>query len=160
MEDPMLTLDLVPHLGVGPILLGSARAEARVVLLALGFPLEPGGDSVDHFCQSAIQIEYGPDDRVSFIGLSCHERFTVSYQDRSVFALSAPDVFALMAASERSASHTYQEYEYCFPDQIITLWNADEQYDRLGGESRPVWAQVGLGDKTYLAAIAAIRGKA
>src|SRR5690606_25192467 len=43
----------------------------------------------------------------------CHERFTVSYQGRSVFALSAPDVFALMAASERSASHTYQEYEYC-----------------------------------------------
>ena len=156
----MLTLDLVPHLGAGPILLGSARAEAREVLLALGFPLESRGDSVDHFCQSAIQIECGPGDRVSFIGLACHERFAVSYQGQSVFALSAPDLFALIAASERSDSHTYEDYEYCFPDQIITLWDADEQYDRLGNESRPVWAQVGLGDKTYLAGIAAVRGKA
>ena len=155
----MVVLNLVPHSGAGPVLLGSSRGQAREALLALGFPLEWSRDSTDYFCESAIQTDCGPDDRVSFIGLSCHERFTVEYQGKNVFALSAPEVFALISASESSDSHTYEDYEYCFPDQIITLWDADEQYDRLGNESQPVWAQVGMGDQAYAAAIAAIRGK-
>lgn len=155
----MVVIDLVPHSGAGPILLGSTRVQAREAVASLGFPLKSSRNSLDYFCEASIQIEYGPDDRVWFIGLSCHERFTVQYRGQNVFVLPAPQVFALIAASERSGAHTYESYEYCFPDQIITLWDADEQYDRLGKESNPVWAQVGIGDEAYVAAIAALRGK-
>lgn len=155
----MVVFNLVPHHGAGPVLLGSSRQQARDALLALGFPLEHFKSSVDYFCQGAIQIECEEDGSVSFIGLCCHERFTVQYQGINVFALSAPDLFALIAASETSGPHTYDDYEYSFPDQIITLWNADEQYDRLGDESKPVWAQVGLGNQAYVDAIVAIDGK-
>ena len=40
--------------------------------------------------------------------------------------------------------------------QIMTLWQADTQYDYLGSESRLVWAQVGLGNERYLASISKI----
>ncbi|WP_139213161.1 hypothetical protein [Pseudomonas kilonensis] len=45
-----------------------------------------------------------------------------------------------------------------FPNQILTLWDADEQYDRQGGERREVWGQVGIGTSAYMAAIRAIKG--
>ncbi|EPJ81519.1 hypothetical protein CFII68_18785 [Pseudomonas sp. CFII68] len=45
-----------------------------------------------------------------------------------------------------------------FPNQILTLWDADEQYDRQGGERREVWGQVGIGTNAYMAAIRAIKG--
>ena len=158
----MVVIDLIPHSGAGPILLGNSRVQAHEALSALGFPLEHSRGLLDYFCEASIQIEYSPDERVWFIGLSCHKRFTVQYQGKNVFALAAPDLFALLAASENSGPHTYVSYEYFFPDQIITLWDADEQYDCLGNESKPVWAQVGIGGQDYAAAIAAIaadRGK-
>lgn len=155
----MIVFNLSPRVGAGPVFLGASRAQTREDLSALGFALEHSRGPADYFCESSIQTECSPDGRVWFIGLSCHERYTVQYQGKNVFALAAPDLFALIAASEISESHTYEPYEYCFPDQIITLWDADEQYDRLGNESKLVWAQVGIGDQSYAAAIAAIRSK-
>lgn len=155
----MVTLDLIPHSGAGPILLGSLRAEVREVLSTLGFPLEDSRGSLDYFCESSIQIEYSPEGHVWFIGLSCHQRYTVQYKGKDVFALEAPEIFALIAASETFKLHAYNSYEYCFPDQIITLWDADEQYDRIGNASKPVWAQVGVGDQCYVEAISALRGE-
>ena len=40
--------------------------------------------------------------------------------------------------------------------QIVTLWNADEQYDQRRGGERIVWGQVGLGNDAYLRAIEAL----
>ena len=155
----MIIFNLTPRAGVGPVLLGSLRAQAREALSALGFPLEHSRGPLDFFCESSIQTECSPEGRIWFIGLSCHERYTVQYQGKNVFALAAPELFTLVAASEISDTHEYESYEYLFPDQIITLWDADEQYDRLGNESKPVWAQVGVGDQSYATAIAVSRGK-
>jgi hypothetical protein len=64
-----------------------------------------------------------------------------------------------MATSDDSGSHEFDRYEYRFPNQILTLWDADEQYDHQGGEGREVWAQVGIGNHAYMAAIDAIKNK-
>ena len=155
----MHVLQLTPHQGVGPVLLGGSRTEAREALSALGFPLEHSRGALDYFCESSIQVEYGPDNHVWFIGISASRRFTAQFQGKDVFSLAALDLFALAAASDNSGSHTFTSSEYCFPNQLITLWDADEQYDRQGNESRPVWAQVGIGSSAYAAAVAAIPGK-
>ncbi|MCK9740495.1 hypothetical protein [Pseudomonas syringae] len=64
-----------------------------------------------------------------------------------------------MAASDDSGSHEFDRYEYFFPNQILTLWDADEQYDRQGEEELEVWGQVGIGNDAYVAAIEAIEKK-
>jgi len=159
MEKQNLEFELMPHKGIGPILLGSSRSQARETLSAIGFPFESSRGSLDYFCEASIQVEYGADDKVWFIGVSAHERFIVRYQGKNVFELSANNFFALVAASESSGPHTFTTCEYCFPDQIITLWDADEQYDHFGSESKQIWAQVGIGNRAYASAIAAIRDK-
>ncbi len=106
-----------------------------------------------------MQLSYGPSDEVWFIGVSGNLEFTFMFKGSDVFALPATEVFSLMAASDNSGPHDFTSYEYCFPNQILTLWDADEQYDLQEGETREVWGQVGIGNDAYLAAIRAIKKK-
>ncbi|WP_092168639.1 MULTISPECIES: hypothetical protein [unclassified Pseudomonas] len=155
----MPAFEILPLEAIGPVRLGVARSVARQAMAAIGFPLEHSRNSVDYFCESCMQVSHGPNDEVSFIGVSGNPNVTFVFKGIDVFRHSAIDVFSLMAASDNSGSHEFSRYEYLFPNQILTLWDADEQYDRQGGESRKVWGQVGIGNSAYLAAISAIKTK-
>ncbi|GAA5497143.1 hypothetical protein SAMN02745181_3658 [Rubritalea squalenifaciens DSM 18772] len=124
----------------------------------VGFPLERDNGSMDYCCSSSIQVEYGDDDLVDFVGTSYDERMLVTYKGQNVFKLNARELFEFINAHEDDPSE-YTDYEYVFPSQIVTLWDADSQYDYLGGEQKPVWAQVGVGTESYLRAINAIHDR-
>jgi hypothetical protein len=112
------------------------------------------------FFDSALQIEFGDSGRAHFIGVSNHPALLCLYEGRDVFNLAAPELFRLIASKEQAGAHTYSPLEYLFPQQIVTLYEADEQYDRKGNGSRPVFAEVGVGNAEYLAAVNAIGGGA
>jgi hypothetical protein len=137
-----------PHSGFGPILLGSLQNEVRASMEAAGFPPQATHGESDYFCGSAVQVEY-TDGRATFIGISSCGDFDAVYRGINVFDLPAKEVFDLMAACEPSGAHIFDEYEHYFPDQVMTLWNADTQYDQIRDESRLVWAQVGIGNAEY-----------
>ncbi|MDR2165530.1 MAG: hypothetical protein LBO79_07925 [Zoogloeaceae bacterium] len=143
MQAALPVLDIRPLEGIGPMRLGESRAAVRLALAAFGFPLESSHGPLDYFCDAAIQTECGPDERLWFIGVSAHivRRFSVRFQRQDVFALSAPELFALMAVADHSGPHKFNVYEYCFPRQILTLWDVDAQYDLQGGKRRAVWNQ-------------------
>lgn len=159
MNIPLPTLEICPLVGVGPLRLGVERSRARDALSALGFHLESSRGASDFFCDHAIQVEYSPDGVVWFIGISASERFMAFYLGHDVFDLPAQDLFTLAAAADNSGVHGFSSQEYCFPKQILTLWDADEQYDRKGNEERLVWAQIGVGSSGYAAAVAAIESQ-
>ena len=151
-------LDLVPHVGIGPLHLGMTVAEADEALRPLvGAGVRKSHWSVNYFFDAALQFELGESGRIQFIGLAEHPKVLCRYHGHDVFDTPAPELFALVAARE-SGRHLYRDAEYLFPDQIVTLYEADEQYDRKGNKSRPIWDQVGVGNSEYLAAIRAIRG--
>ena len=60
--------------------------------------------------------------------------------------------FAFLAELD-GGDHQFTAAEYLFPRIIVTLWEADLDYDHLGGQSRPVFAEVGVGNAAYLEAI-------
>lgn len=155
----MQELKIIPHVGIGPILLDDSRENVRSALATIGFDLESSRERVDYFAEAAIQVEYGADDCADFIGVACQHDYSVTYFGTNVFDMVAEDVFALIAARDASGEHAYDQSGFVFPNQIVTLWEADEQYDRLGGEERLIWGQVGLGNKRYLDAINAIRSR-
>lgn len=154
----MPIFEIFPLQAIGPVRLGATRMETREVMAAIGFPLEAALGHLDYFSSNAVQISYGIDETVIFIGLSGSANFKVIFKGFDVFNLAAADLFSLMAEADNSGPHEFNSYEYCFPNQILTLWDADEQYDRDGGETRPIWSQVGVGNNAYLAAVAAIEG--
>ncbi|MCM2458955.1 hypothetical protein HGO40_00300 [Pseudomonas sp. CG7] len=153
----MQVFEILPLEAIGPVRLGAARATARQKMAAIGFPLEHSQDRIDYFCESCVQVSHGPNDEVSFIGVCGNPNVTFMFKGVDVFAHSATHVFSVMAASDNSGQHEFSSYEYLFPNQILTLWDADEQYDRQGGESREVWGQVGIGTSAYMAAIRAFK---
>jgi hypothetical protein len=155
----VLTFEIIPLDSIGPLKLGVTRAEAREAMRAMGFPLESARESLDYFHHSCIQTECGTDGNVEFIGISSSPEITVSYKGLDVYSLPAPELFSFIADHDASGTHIYNTYQYLFPNQVITLWDADEQYDRQGEETRPVWAQVGIGNSAYLEAIKAIKSK-
>lgn len=156
MKPTLPILDISPHQGIGPVCLGDSRCVARDALAAIGFPLESSNGPTDYFGQAAIQTECDEQGLVWFIGLSQSEQYLARYQGVDVFALAAAELFLLIASADDSGAHEYTDSEYLFPGQIITLWDADEQYDRQGNEMRPVWAQVGIGNPAYVEAVSAL----
>jgi hypothetical protein len=155
----MHQFEITPHIGIGPIHLGATRETIRAALTSLGFALKSSRGSIDYFASAAIQVEYGGDDHADFIGVSCHRDYSLIYYGTNVFDTVADQIFALMSDRDNSGSHVFDRSGFVFPNQIVTLWEADEQYDRLGGEQRPIWAQVGLGNQRYLDAIRKIRSQ-
>ena len=146
----MHEFQIEPHVGIDPVRLGASRSEARAALSSIGFPLENARGALDYFCEAAIQVEFDEQQRADFIGFSCHQAFTIFYRGVNVFDTPAQDLFAVIAERDGSGAHSFRAAGYCFPSQIMTLWYADSQYDRLGGEQRVIWAQVGLGSSDYL----------
>jgi hypothetical protein len=145
----MQNFSIIPHTGIGPILLGMPQAKVREIMSALGMPLSSGDD---YFCNNAIQVEY-TDGTVSFIGVySEPESFEITYNGVNVFDTKSKELFALINKNEPK-SQAYDEDECLFESQIITLYEADKQYDYYQNGKRAIYSQVGLGDARYLKAV-------
>lgn len=145
----MKRLNLEPLVGVGPIKLGATRGDIRSAMSAFGFPLESDRSSMDYFADAAIQVEYEEDGTASFIGISSDPGLELFLDGRDLFDLDAKEVFELLARLDGTGRHEFSESDYVFPSQIVTLYEADPQYDRKRGETRAVWGQIGCGDARY-----------
>jgi hypothetical protein len=147
-------LELLPGIGVGPIRLGMKRADVRAAMKAVGLPSFTERGSSDFF--DALQVEY-TDDTASFIGVSWSPTFTCSIYGVSPFDTSARELFSLLA-KRNGGTHHFNEDEYLFPNIIVALYEAAEQYNHTHG-TRPPWGQVGVGDARYLAAVGEPRAR-
>jgi hypothetical protein len=147
--------ELTPRRGMGPVLLGMSRDDVRAAMSSAGFPCltpESTGKALDYFCANALQVEYDSNGAASFIGAACSESFLVTYFGLDVFDATAHTVFAAIAQRE-TAPHAFTPLRYTFREQIVTLYEANKQYDHRGDRKRVVWGQIGCGSPSYLAAI-------
>jgi hypothetical protein len=144
-------LELVPQRGVGTVRLGMTRDEVREALAALDpTPLLPSSntDTIDRYCEDAIQVELDGDGRVQFIGTSPHPLILLRFQGIDLFDTAARKVFDLLAEADRSGEHTFSKAEYLFPNQIVALREADRKHDPRG-RRRDVWGVIGVGNRAY-----------
>lgn len=159
----MHDLVIIPRDSVGPFKLGSSRDEVRAAAAAAGITQSSERDHMDYFLQNAVQVEYS-DGAAHFIGVSPGmDGYRVLYRGVDLSDISAAELFELAAEADGSGPHVFNEYEYCFPNQILTLWEADDQYDRVrrrtGEPRRVMWAQVGVGTPKYVEAIERINAQ-
>ncbi|WP_259696913.1 hypothetical protein [Pseudomonas brassicacearum] len=157
LKTAMHVFEISPRKSIGPVHLGASRSAVRQALADMGFVLENSHGRSDYFCAACLQVEYSDEGVAQFIGISGGSEISFTYKGVDVFSIAATELFSLIAAADCSGSHEFNQYEYCFANQIITLWDADEQYDRQGGEEREVWGQVGIGSEQYLSAVEMLR---
>jgi len=144
--------EIEPHHGIGPVKLGMSRAEVKVLFGSENYCNTNG--EIDFYLESSLQIEF-VDNKADFIGVFYCPDHTVSYKGMNVFDTEAKKLFEFIALGE-SCNHEYNTAEYLFPDQIISLWEADKQYDYIGSHKRLIRGQIGLGTQDYLKAINAL----
>lgn len=156
-----MVFDIEPHRGIGPISFGMSRAAVAKAMAGCG-----GGKPVkrsmeiDCFFENAFQVSYGDDDKADFIEVCSGIKPDARFDGQDVFDLHADDLLNLIRLHEKEDPQLSQpEDSYTFSGLILALWGRDEQYDYKGKEQRPVFATVGVGAPTYLAAIREIRGK-
>ena len=154
-----MILELQPHGGAGPFCLDKPRAAVRVAAREAGLPLSAERNGLDYFASNAIQVEYGPDGNSEFIGVSLLRPgvFTLTFLGLDLFDAPAEEVFDMFARADGTLTSPYDAEGCTFPRLIVTLWEAEEQYDRIrranGLPLRPVWAQIGLGTPGHLQAV-------
>lgn len=141
--------EITPHHGIGPVKLGMGREKVNGILGSENYNGSNG--VIDYYFDNALQIEF-EDNIAEFIGISYHPNYTVTYKGVNVFNTEAKELFELIASNE-DEKHEYDSLEYLFPNQIVTLWGADEQYDQISSGSRLIWAQVGIGTQRYLQSV-------
>lgn len=151
-----LAFDMIPHVGLGPVHLGADRAAVRASLARVGVSLTATRGSVDYFADSALTVDYR-NDGACFLGVASGAPFLCRIDGIDPFDIAADALFAHLAEQD-GGHHEYDEYEYIFPSRIVTLWDADTQYDRrrraAGREDlRVIWGQVGIGNADYLEAL-------
>jgi hypothetical protein len=118
-------------------------------------------EETDCFFKNAFQVSFGDDGKADFIEVCSGIAADVQFDGRDVFDVHADELLGLIRAYEHEDSELSEpDDSYTFSGLILTLWGRDEQYDYKGGEQRPVFATVGVGAPSYLAAIRAIHRKA
>jgi hypothetical protein len=148
-----------PHRGIGPVSFGMTRSDVIAAVAACG-----GGSPVARnketacFFDNAFQVSFGDAGRADFIEVCSGISVEVRFDGRDVFDIHADDLLALIRGHEQEdPALSDPDDSYIFAGLILTLWGRDEQYDHEGGEQRPMFAKVGVGALSYLAAIRAIR---
>jgi hypothetical protein len=156
----MALFELVPQLGIGPFHLGLPRAEIRARAAVAGLELQDERGQIDYFgAENSIQVEYDDAGRAWFVGASNSPAlFKVIFEGRDLFDTPAKDVFSLFGRRESSTVPLFAKGGHTFPDQVVTLWEAEDQYDHIRRENgqalRLIWAQIGVGNTDYLTATA------
>ena len=94
----MITFNVIPLVGVGPVHFGMSRQEVRDALdvPVLSFTKGPSPTTpVDAFLENAFQVFYDEDDYVGFIELSRSGPFTVLYKGTSIFETTAEELLEI-----------------------------------------------------------------
>ncbi|MCP4360701.1 MAG: hypothetical protein GY796_22055 [Chloroflexi bacterium] len=148
-----LKLELTPGQGCLPIRLGILRQFSRIEMENIGLPPADSHGSLDYYHNNSIQIAFDDDDRSSFIGIATDKEIELLFRGHDLFKMPAREVFNIISKFETDNSVEFNEDGCIFPGQIITLWEADDQYDWYTDGTTETWGQIGVGSETYLKAI-------
>jgi hypothetical protein len=147
-EEHMPTFEIQPQTGVGPVKLGMTRPQVRDAMYAY---VDSGLDQashpkLDYAFGNSFQVEYDDAGYARFIGVGFYSECGCDYtfRGRHIGEYSAAELFQLLAQLDGDPSQEFNDSEYYFPNIGMNVWEADTQYDYLGGESRPVYGQVGV----------------
>lgn len=148
-----MRFEIEPHVGIAPIRFGMSRADVvwEMTKIGGGNPVAKS-NGIDCFFNNAFQVSYR-DGTVEFIEVYNEPDHTFILAGLDVFDAPADQLVARLEALDSVDSELSDKCSYCFSNLIVSLWEADEQYDRKGGETRPIFGAVGIGDDRYLAAI-------
>jgi hypothetical protein len=154
-----MQFEIIPHKGIGPVDLKMNREKVLKLMDQLsGGPPVRRHNSIDCFFQNSFQISYNEQGLVEFIEVGNNPEFVYLFEGLDVFDVPAKKLLQhIKQFDSPDPELSIEGHEYLFPSLILTLWDIGSQYDHRGGQKRPMFAAIGIGDLNYLKAIRAIK---
>ena len=149
----MLTYEVQPHRGVGPVMLGMERMRVHEVMpeSPCSFKKTPVSEyETDAFHQSGFQVFYGGDSpRVEYIELSRDCGFSVFYRKIDVFGTPASELVDLLSRDAAiDQSNPEHGYSYSFPELDLCVWRSVIP-DSASDEEGRRFDTIGIGVEGY-----------
>jgi len=154
-----MRFEIIPHKGIGPVLLGMNRSEVITIMAGIGGGSpESRSDLTDCFFENSFQVSYNDQGKVEFIEIANDPQHEFILWDRDVFDQTAHETLShIMQFDSADPELSEGENNFFFSSLILTLWDIDEQYDHKGGQKRPMVGAIGVGDQNYLSEIRNIK---
>ncbi len=141
-----IDLELMPHKGIGSLLLGATKAQVAAALHGLRIKdTQENASGQLHALENTIEIEFDSMGRVWFIGIFDHPMVKLTFGDESLFDNPARKSFQKLSLADGTEDIPFSSDEVLLPKLIVKLWDAK----RVDDDAEEIWTQIGLGTPAY-----------
>jgi hypothetical protein len=147
----MVDYKVLPHQGIGPVLLRMSQEDVRRVMGVprVSLPLRGRLAPEEYYDSFGFKIEYDFDSRVRFIEVGPHNQARFLYSGCSVFETKADDLIRLIDA-DASIDTSHPEFPtlVVFPSLELALWRRCLP-EESGGEDGTYFDTLAIGVSGY-----------
>lgn len=152
----MKIIELIPKKGIEHIHFGMSRDEVRSIMIDkynTGSPVKRD-ENIECFFENSLQFSYESDNTLSFIEISSYPPIGVKIVGINTWEVDGKELFNFLNEKDRMNKKISESGKNpIFEENIITLYNLNEQHDVIGGFKGEKWAAIGIGDSRYYKSI-------
>lgn len=159
MEDKLI-VELKPKVGIDEIKFGTPRDIVRKILEKdyKCYDITHRDHNIDMYFQNMLGFEYADDNTLSYISVSAPPPIYLKLLGINTWEISGEVLLNKLKEIDKIDKDSFEwESNPIFVNNIITLYEMDEQYDRIGNYSVAKWAAIGIGDERYYKSIKEIQ---
>lgn len=152
----MKIIELIPKKGIEYINFGMTRDEVRSIMISkykAGSPHKRNEETECYF-ENSLQFSFEEDDTLSFIEISSYPPIAVKILGINTWEIDGKELLKLLKKKDNMNEEISEGgYNPIFKENIITLYELDEQYDVIGEFKGEKWGAIGIGDSRYYEAV-------
>ena len=155
----MKIIELIPHKGIKHINFGISRDEVQSIMTEKYNSEAPikRNDETECYFENSLQFSYESDNTLSFIEVASNPSIGVRIFDINTWEIDGNELLHLLNQKD-TINEAISEggHNPIFKENIITLYDLDEQYYECGIVTGEKWGSIGIGDKRYYNSICEI----
>ena len=147
----MVDYKVLPHQGIGPVLLHMLQADVRRMMGVprASLPFRGRLAPEDYYDSPGFKIEYDFDSRVRFIEVGLYNQARFFYSDCNIFETKADDLIRLIETDAAiDTSHPEFPVMVVFPSLELALWRRCLP-EESGGEDGTYFDTLAIGVRGY-----------
>jgi hypothetical protein len=155
----MKIIELIPKKGISHINFGMTRNEVQTVMIEKynsGAP-EKRDEETDCYFENSLRFSFESDDTLSFIEICSYPPIGVKILGINTWEIDGKELLKILNEKDTINEKISEGGSNpIFEDNVIALFELDEQYDVIGDFKGEKWAAIGIGDARYYESICQI----
>lgn len=155
----MKVIELIPKVGIKHVNFGMTREEVRSIMILKynSSPPEMRNNETECYFENSLQFSYEQDDTLTFIEISSYPPIGVKILGINSWEIDGKELLKFLNNIDvMNEDISEGGHNPIFQNNIITLYDLDNQYDEYGEFKGEKWGAIGIGDNRYYEAICKI----